>query len=299
MNTPVTDKEIEEVLKKHPARIEWDYRDTLQNETLDDIVSRGQEALTEFEMEITEENGEQIDSALWETYTHVLAELEKDGERTFEKLEPDADEDEKLTHIQKIGEEEHSIDHNVERLGKNRGRSYFTYRMGEGSTFQAFRGIHAYEEVKETCDILNVSPHHLQDMVSPEEPELILPTIPEREGKEYVSLDGFKTMLKECMYGGEVVFLVGLQVEDVVRRPNAYRKGAVRIYKGTNVGIHCYMNGAFSMETPLIRDMDIPEGKATFHHDLTDKLGVQECCEMTDKVWAAGHALPKDPTKTK
>jgi hypothetical protein len=148
---------------------------------------------------------------------------------------------------------------------------------------EGWRGIRELEEVEGICELLNISPHHLQALVAVE--ELVLPEIPERAGNECVSPQGLRDIFLNSTHGGRVAFLVSLDLQDWADLEDREACG-LRVKAGTNVCIHDYCNGATGGETDLIRDVILPAGSYTLDYDRNKQRGIQACCGLTVSAWS-------------
>jgi hypothetical protein len=294
---PVTPEELKARIEKEgPNKIDWDYNSEIDKTDLKEILE-ADEGLETFQESLLRNN----DELLFQQREATLKEiLEGFGERPIEGLDPEASDHEKLEHIREISEEIMFDCANIQKLAKHSRRGYFTIRAGEPTTFQSCQGIRYLEDVAEICTILNISPHKLQSLV-PESVDLVLPHIPERDGQEYVDSTEWARVLNETMYGGEIVFLCGMQVEHVLENLEAFKKGSITVHKGTRVMMNDYLNGCASMEdTPLLKDITFAPGTASLYLDSADSCGVQECLNATEKIWKPGYAsaeLPEDPSE--
>ena len=290
--TRISDQEIIQAIQKNPLKIEWDHNSSIESDMLLVIVSGGQESLDDYVGRLTTQN----QPYFWEMQESLKSELCSkwaNDETEFEALNPDASIGDKEQHIETLIEEHSTQDINISRLAKMTGRQYFVIRACEPANFQAWQGIRDPECLNEICELLQISPHHYQDLVNPE-CDFILPTIPEREGQNAVDIDGFRKVLKESMYGGELVFLCGMETQHVIENLDGFHTQDIIVQKGTNVMLNDYLNGCPSCaDTPLIRDLVIPQGKGSIYFDAGDRCGVQSCCDMTPKPWIAGYAYPK------
>lgn len=296
--TPISEEEIRKILRGHnPVRIEWSQSDSIDKETVTRLVEKGIIGKEEFEGELENLNHQNFQ----EIRDNIIKEVLKDlFLRSFEGEPDPSDEEAHETYrretIERLSEEELTDDVNLKGLARSSGKGYFTIRRGEDISYQSYIGITHYSQVEEFLTILNISPHHYQDLVSKESSDLVLPEIPERNGNEYVDPAKFRGVLEESMYGGELAFFCQMSYSDLLDDLEALTKGSIRIYKGTPVTLHDYTNGATAMaEAFLIRDMDVPAGKFSLHFDEGDRLGIQSCCDMTDVLWKKGHVLAELP----
>jgi hypothetical protein len=175
-------------------------------------------------------------------------------------------------------------DANLKDLMRQTSAWGYTVRPNDVEThMEGWRGIGELEEVEGICELLNISPHHLQGLVADE--ELELPEIPEREGNECVTPVGLRDIFVNSIYGGRVAFLVSLDLGEwaSIEDPEAC---GLRVKAGTTVCIHDYCNGATGGETDLIRDIILPAGSYTLDYDRDRKYGIQSCCALTVAAWS-------------
>lgn len=186
-------------------------------------------------------------------------------------------------------------DANLKDLMRHTSAWGYTVRPNDVETcMEGWRGIRELEEVEGICELLNISPHHLQRLVAVD--ELVLPEIPEREGQECVTPTGLMDIFVNSIHGGRVAFLVSLDLCDWADLEDPEACG-LRVKSGTTVCIHDYCNGATGGETDLIRDVILPAGSYTLDYDRNKKYGIQSCCGLTTSAWG-GEIEVIRPTET-
>lgn len=294
-----TNQDLEREVAKLDDTVElyWHYNDELGRDEIAKIVDDGQEGLDEVYQELESLNCEELwrlqDSAIESALEsmRMRGEVSAKTERRFRAL---IEESGKLL-----------IDVNLKGLAKCTGAGRFTVLLKEPEiAFQAWRGVRSKREVDDLCAlcaILNVNPAHLQPLVTADnddrpsyDPEpVVFPNHPERDGQEYVALKDFLSEIGEVTYGGGLVFMFALDLVDLIKDPDAYRNGPLKIRAGTLGLIYEYCNGAGSTaEMPLKKDLILPAGSYVLSYDSARRYGLQSCYGFTGEPWKQGSVEP-------
>jgi hypothetical protein len=187
-------------------------------------------------------------------------------------------------------------DTNIKDLMRGTSAWGFTLRPNDVETWmQGWSGIRELEDIESICELLNVSPHHLQELVACE--GLFLPEIPERNGNEYIEPKQLYSVFAESIGGGQLVFLLSLDLEAWVfdgDQQAAETRGVI-VKAGTPVTIHDYCNGATSCgDGTLIKDLTLLPGSYVLDYDRQKKYGIQSCCGLTVEAWDGSIEVPPE-----
>ena len=281
-------------------QIYWDRNDELSKGDITRILENGLEGLDEVAEELTgmsrdyfwEREKEAIDAAL-----DAMEDISPVSEKTKAAFLEMVIDSNKLLH-----------NTDIKGLARNTGGAYFVVIVNEPEIlFQAWRGVQSKGQVDELCELctlLNVNPAPLQELVTCDndnrpsyDPEpAVFPDHPERDGQEYVSLASLKSVLNETMYGGQLVFMLKMDVRDLIDNPDAYRSGPLTVKAGTLGVMYEYCNGAGSCDDmELLKDLTLPAGSFSFELDASRKWGLQSCYGFTDAPWKQGSVeIPED-----
>jgi hypothetical protein len=274
------------VERKESFSIYWDQGSELSQKQVARILAGEQDEVSE---EILDMNREELWRQRNEKAKELVDSLNLEGDSEHPLYETLG------SHAEEALNESIYDDANLKDLMRNTSAWGYTVRPKDVETsMEGWRGIRYLDEVEDICTLLSVSPHHLQRLVGDD--TLRLPVIPERDGQECVTPEGLMDIFVNSIHGGQVVFLVSLDLGEWANIENRDARG-LRVKAGTTVCIHDYCNGATGGETDLIRDIILPAGSYTLDYDLNKKYGIQACCALTPSAWAGEiEILPQDNT---
>lgn len=264
--------------KKVSNELYWDYRcDGLDEKQIQSVLE-DPDGLDEIENELLDMNWECLADQRKDMADGIIRDLSLgDDHPCLEFLEQ---------YAWDAMEEKIYDDVNIGDLISRTSAWGFTIQVeGAETQMQGWQGIRDLEEVERICEVLNVSPHHLQDLVTEE--GLILPTIPEREGEECIPIQDLKDIYINSIYGGVLCFMITLDLQAWALNGDkelAEEHGLV-IEKGTRVVIHDYLNGATGGEGLLSKDLTLTPGTFTMGYDRARNYGIQSCCGYTREAW--------------
>lgn len=276
---------IDAIIARLKPELFWDYNDGFSKEQILQVVNEGEDALDEIRFELQGLNLDQIDELKASAIEEGLADMRRRGvvsEATERRYRQRA-------------EERVFVNENLDDLMRSCTGLYFTVCVTPEIYYQAWYGVADQEEVDNICrwcEILNVNPAHLQPLMR-DGVDLAFPTIPERDGQEYVSIQELLGVFRETTGGGEMVFLCTLDLKDLVNDLDGYREGPLRIRKGALMTINNYGTGNTSCgDAPLLKDLVLPKGGYRLRYDAALSYGVQSVCDMTPKPWKCGVIEP-------
>ena len=285
------EKAVMELKRLHPCfELYWDYRDGLSEKNIQQALEDGN--FYELEQELIDLNMDNLYHMRQSAARQLVEDIGVDPDHPCYDL--------LLGKATDRLEEEILDDANIKDLIRNSDSwGFVVIPNGVETYMEGWRGISELEEVSGICDFLNVSPHHLQGLVTPH--DLILPTIPEREGQEAVDPPELYGMFLESIHGGNLCFMVSLDLRNWFLEGGMDTAGenGLIVCKGTDVTLHDYVNGATSCGfTTLTRDLVLPAASYEIRYDRSRRYGIQHCCDLPKSAWS-GSVKPVTPTDEK
>lgn len=290
-----TKKALQAEVDKLDDEIEiyWDYRDELDNDSIEKILDQGRDGADEVEQELVDLNTDNLldsrDRAIDEhlAFMRRRRPVPEAAEARFRELVGESD---KL-----------AFSANLKELARRTEADFVVIVKEPELDYQAYRGVQSKAQVDDFCrmfELLNVNPSHFQKWVEADnnnrpsyDPDpVIFPDHPERDGHEYVPLSQVHDIMNETNYGGQLLFMVRMKVSDLLDNIEAFKAGPIKVHVGTYCFPYCFGNGAGPCaEMILQKDLVLPAGSFSIGLDASRRYGVQSCYGFTAVPWKAGH----------
>ena len=287
-----------EVARLDDARIYWNYNDELDSDSIAKMVEHGPDAVDEVSMELLDLNWEGLSELREGIVDAHLDEMRRCHGRVSESTERRF-----RRRCEAAGRPFEDAD--LAGLARNHRGLRFTATFlneSEGTSFEAWRGIRyadVAKELTEFCDLLNINPSRMSPLMDEDMELAPLPDIPERDGEEYVGVTEWLDELNNVSYGGGLTFMFTIDLADFLANPDGYRKGPLRLAKGTPCLIFDSCNGSGSQaEAYLRKPLDLAAGSYRLDYDDARRHSMQSVYGFTAAAWKAGSVTPiETPTQ--
>lgn len=282
----------------------WDYRDSLDQESATLIINEGEEGLSRVEDRLRERN--------WDTLLDMRTQEIKEKLIAMRRKHPVSAAAEARFMDMTTNSDKLMPDVNLERLMKNTELDFIVILNDPTLEATGF-GITSMSVVRDLCEVfalLNINPAPFQVLVTADndnrpsyDPEpVVFPAHPERDGHEYTDPRSMMEVLQETTYGGRLTFLFRSSLDYIAADIEAFKKGPIKVKKGTEFFPYDFFNGAGpGASCVLTKDLVLPEGSYVLEVDAARRYGVQSCYGFTSEVWSSGHITTVDekPEKPK
>jgi hypothetical protein len=238
-------------LNMRPIDIFWDCREGFGEDSVTGLLNGERD---EVEMELWDFNSDVICDEEWTALEYVIGEFELD-------CDP-----QDLRDILDV-----PVEMDLVRLARNTD-AYITLDL----PVEHDHYWREYEDVEEELEFFGINPADLREYY----PEIEWPDIQDRT--PLIKVIGLVEGWVNCFYTGYwyVMMDAGETLEMIIK---GELKESMVLKAGANIIIHDYVNGASSINTHTLADLQVDT--RTLYNDGANRYGIQSCCGMGDDAW--------------